>query len=153
MKKTAAIIIDSLKYLIIGAVCGTMLNTLILKSPLPQIFPEYTESISPGFMKVNIIYGVLLYCLASPLLEELVFRRGLYDLLYLKTGFLPAAFISSLVFAIYHMNMIQGVYAFIMAMLICFLYSGNHRLYVPVCVHVGANLAVWLSASIIMSVK
>ncbi len=150
MKKTTAITTDLLKYLLIGAVCGTLLNTLIMKSPLPEIFPEYTERISPDLMKVNIIYGVFLYCLISPLLEELIFRRGLYDLLYMKTGFIPAAFISSLVFAIYHMNMIQGIYAFIMAMMICFMYRADHKLYVPICIHVGANLAVWLSANIII---
>lgn len=153
MKKTAAIITDSVKYLLTGAVCGTLLNTLIMKSPLPSLFPLYTENISPKLTSVDIIYGVLLYCIAAPVLEELIFRRVLYDLIYLKTGFLPAALTSSLVFAVYHMNMIQGIYAFIMAMIICLLYYRNHRLYVPICLHIGANLAVWLSASIIMSVK
>ena len=153
MKKTVAAIADSAKYLIIGAVSGTLLNTLIMRSPLPDIFPAYTESISPQLISVDIIYGILLYCLLSPLLEELIFRKILYDLVYMKTGFLPAAFISSLVFAIYHMNMVQGVYAFMMAMLICLLYYRDHRFYVPVCIHIGANLAVWLSANIILSVK
>ena len=73
----------------------------------------------------------------------------IYDMLYRYTGFAASAVISSLIFAIYHMNMVQGIYAFIMGMLICTLYHRDHRIAVPIAMHTGANLAVWLLSGMI----
>ena len=140
LRKTAGIMI----YAGIGAVCGLLLNTLIMHSPLPDIFPAYTERYRGRLFSVDIITGVLLFCILAPVLEELIFRRLAYDLIYLRAGFLPAALISSLIFAACHMNMIQGIYAFIMGMLFCVLYHRDHRIAVPIAMHIGANLAVWL---------
>ena len=148
IKKAAGILI----YLIIGAVSGTLLNLLIMHSPIPEIFPSYTESIRGKMFSVNIISGLFLYCLVSPVLEELLFRRLIYDILYRYTGFAAAAVISSLIFAIFHMNMVQGIYAFIMGMLICTLYHRDHRIIVPVSLHIGANLAVWLCGNLLFGV-
>jgi membrane protease YdiL (CAAX protease family) len=139
--------IDILKYLLIGAVCGLGLNYVILHSPLPKIFPAYTDRISSAAFSVNIIYGILLYCIAAPIIEELVFRIFIYNTVYRFLGFLPAALISSLLFGAFHMNMIQFVYASIMGMLICVMYHSDHRTPVPMLIHCGANLAVWLSSA------
>ena len=133
-----------LLYFLIGAALGMLLNLLIMNSPIPKIFPSYTESIRGKLFSVNIISGVFLYCLAAPVLEEILFRGVIYDMLYRYTGFAASAVISSLIFAIYHMNMVQGIYAFIMGMLICTLYHRDHRIAVPIAMHTGANLAVWL---------
>lgn len=140
IKKTTVMVL----YLITGAVCGLLLNLIILHSPLSEIFPAYTEKFSGKLFEVDIIPGIFLYCLASPVLEEILFRRVAYDLLYKKIGFAGAALISSLIFAVYHMNMIQGIYAFIMGIFICALYYRDHRIAVPIALHIGANLAVWL---------
>ncbi|MCR5746220.1 MAG: CPBP family intramembrane metalloprotease [Lachnospiraceae bacterium] len=152
MNKLVAVIPQILKYLLIGAVCGLALNTLIMKSPLPEIFPYYVETTEKNIYSVDIMYGIFLYCMVSPLLEEILFRVFLYNFLYSKLGFYAASFLSSLVFAIFHMNMVQGVYGFIMALLICFLYNRDHNIYVPVSIHIGANTAVWLFANLIFGI-
>ena len=146
IKKAAEII----KYPVIGAVSGLLLNILILYSPLTDIFPAYKESFAGRIYSVDIMSGVLIYCIAAPILEELIFRVFLYNLIYRATGFTAAALASSAIFGIYHMNMIQGIYAFIMGMLFCFFYSRDHRIWVPVLMHTGANLAVWLLSGIFL---
>ena len=93
---------------------------------------------------VDFITGIFLFCILSPVVEEFLFRRVLYDLLYRYTGFPAASVISSFVFGAYHMNMIQGVYGFIMGMIFCALYRRDHRIAVPIALHIGANLAVWV---------
>lgn len=146
IKKGAGILL----YLLIGAASGLLLNLIIMHSPLPEVFPSYTEDIRGRLFSVDIIPGVLLYCIISPVLEEMLFRRVIYDLLYRSAGFAASAVISSLIFAVYHMNMVQGIYAFIMGMLICTLYHRDHRIAVPIFVHTGANLAVWLLSGLIV---
>ena len=135
---------EKVKYLITGAVCGLLFNLLILKSPLVDVFPAYREAFANKAHSVDIITAVLLYCIAAPILEELIFRVFLYNKIYSRTGLVPAAIISSVIFGVYHMNMIQGIYAFIMGMIFCFFYNRDHRIWVPVLMHSGANLAVWL---------
>ena len=135
---------DLIKYLLIGGVCGVLLNFAIMRSPLPELFPAYTESFAGKLYSVNIISGIFLYCLVAPILEELIFRIGIYGFLYKRLGFAVSAILSSGLFAVYHMNMVQGIYAFIMGMLFCALYHRDHRIPVPILLHAGANLAVWL---------
>ena len=137
-------------YPVIGAVSGLLLNFLIMKSPLPAIFPGYAEGFAGKIYSVDIISGIFIYCIAAPVLEEIIFRLLAYDLLYRYLGYLPSALISSLIFAVYHMNVVQGVYAFIMGMLFCSLYHRDHRIPVPILLHIGANLAVWLLSNTIL---
>ncbi len=137
------IIGDIAKYALIGGVCGVALNLLIMQSPLPRMFPAYTDSFAGKLYSVDIILGIFLYCIVAPILEELIFRIGIYGFLYKRQGFALATVFSSGLFAVYHMNMIQGIYAFIMGMLFCVLYHRDHRMAVPILMHAGANLAVW----------
>lgn len=131
-------------YLLIGGACGVLLNMAIMHSSLPEIFPAYTESFAGKLYSVDIIYGFFLYCIVAPVLEEFIFRIGIYGFLYKRLGFAVSAVLSSVLFAVYHMNMIQGIYAFIMGMLFCVLYHRDHKMTVPILLHAGANLAVWL---------
>lgn len=145
LKKASSIVI----YLLTGAISGLILNALILHSPLPEIFPVYSESFRNRIYTVGLMHGILLYCLLSPVIEEVLFRFIVYDLLFKHTGFPAAAVISSFLFAAYHMNMVQGVYAFIMGMLFAALYHRDHRRAVPISLHIGANLAVWLFSNLL----
>ena len=135
---------EIIKYLIIGAICGLFFNLIIMKSPLVDIFPAYQDNIEAKTFSVNIMFGILIYCIAAPIIEELIFRVFLYNWIYSRTGFAAAAVLSSLIFGVYHMNMVQGIYAFIMGVIFCFFYHRDHRIWVPVLMHSGANLAVWL---------
>ena len=144
IRKVLRIIADIAKYVLIGGICGVALNLLIMHSPIPRMFPVYTESFVGKLYSIDIISGFFLYCLVAPVLEELIFRIGIYGFLYKRLGFAVSAIMSSGLFAVYHMNMVQGIYAFIMGMLFCTLYHRDHRIPVPILLHAGANLAVWL---------
>ena len=145
LRKASGMII----YLLTGAVSGLLLNALIMHSPLPELFPAYTDSFRGRLYTVGLLQGILLYCLLAPVLEEVLFRLLAYDFLYKHIGFWGAALISSFIFAAYHMNMVQGIYAFIMGMLFCTLYRRDHRMAVPISLHIGANLAVWLFSNLL----
>ncbi|WP_051544925.1 CPBP family intramembrane glutamic endopeptidase [Butyrivibrio sp. MC2021] len=83
----------------------------------------------------------LLYCVFTPIVEEIVFRFIIYNslLMWLKDA-LMAIIISSALFGVYHMNPVQGFYAFFMGLLICFLYYKSDNIFVPIIAHASANL-------------
>ena len=137
--------INCVLYLLAGAAAGLIVNGVLYYSPLRALWGSY-DAVSSRFYGVDFPMGILLYGILAPVLEELLFRMGLYDFLYRRTGFVPAMLLSSLAFGLYHMNLIQGIYAFLMGILICFIYRKDHRSFVPVILHAGANLAVYLSS-------
>ena len=84
---------------------------------------------------------MLLYCVFTPIVEEVVFRFVIYNSLnYAIKKDLWALMLSSSLFGIYHMNPVQGVYAFLMGVVICYCYRRSESIFVPIIVHASANL-------------
>ncbi len=142
-KNKINLILKTLGYGLISAVTGLALNLLINLSGLMQIFPVYAEKYTPVINSFNVYFGTVLFVIVAPLAEEAFFRLFLFNFLRKKMGFAPAMIVSSLIFAVYHMNMIQGIYAFLMGLLFCFFYNKDHRFAVPVTMHAFANAAAY----------
>ena len=91
------------------------------------------------------VWCVLLLCVVGPLCEELVFRKGIVQELFLKgcPGLLAAA-LGALSFAVVHGNWVQGIPAFVVGTLLglLFLRTGNLRLCLPA--HVANNVLALL---------
>ena len=84
-----------------------------------------------------------------PVAEELIFRGLGYFRLRWKLSFVGAALISSLYFGWYHGNIVQGVYAFLLGLLLAGVYEAYHSLWAPVCLHVTANLSSLLFTELV----
>ncbi len=84
-----------------------------------------------------------------PVAEELIFRGLGYFRLRWKLSFWGAALISALYFGWYHGNIVQGVYAFLLGLLLAGVYEAYHSLWAPVCLHVTANLSSLLFTELV----
>ena len=78
-------------------------------------------------------------CLIGPVCEELLFR-GLLAGRLARYGEKPAAFVSALLFGLYHANLGQFFYAFALGLLLAYAYFRSGRLRVPVALHMLFNL-------------
>lgn len=88
--------------------------------------------------------GLLCYGVIAPIAEELVFRGLLYHELrrFLK---MPSAMVTSAaLFAMYHGNAVQGLYAFAIGMLMVYAYEYFGDFKFPLGIHIGANVLVYL---------
>lgn len=83
---------------------------------------------------------VLLIGLLVPAAEELIFRGMSFRSLREETGFWAAAVLSSLLFGLFHGNIVQGVYAFFGGLLMAWSYERFGSLKVAWCVHASSNL-------------
>jgi len=83
----------------------------------------------------------LVLLLASPLLEELFFRGILY--MRLKEIFSPgtAGFLSAAFFGLYHGNISQGIYGFLMGLILAYSMEVCRTVKAPALIHGAANLA------------
>lgn len=76
----------------------------------------------------------------APLTEELIFRVLVYRRMKRKLSAGVSVFLSSLLFAVYHGNVIQMVFAFPMALVLTLLYEKGGRFRYPLLFHMGCNL-------------
>ncbi len=83
-----------------------------------------------------------------PVVEELMFRGIIYNRMKYYKGALPAILVSAVYFAIYHMNVPQGIYAFVLGVFMAWIYYRYKTILAPILFHVSANgISVFLTYS------
>ena len=99
-------------------------------------YDNVSEMIYSGGIAVQIISTAV----AAPIVEEFLFRGLIYNRLRERMKFVPAALVSALVFGALHGNAVQFLYAFIIGLLLAFVYEKFKTIVAPVIFHAGANL-------------
>lgn len=125
---------------LIVSVAGVAGNYLIQVSGLEDIFTFYQKIENLTFSYQNPIILILTTVIIGPIAEELTFR-GLVQRrarVWLKPG--TAIVVSSLIFGLAHMNMIQLIYAFGIGLLLGYLYEKSGNLIAPILAHMAANV-------------
>lgn len=131
-------------FLVICAVsAGLGLNALVSVLRLDTVSDAY-EQVREQQYAIPIVMGIWRYAVTAPVIEEILFRGIAYRLFTKKIPWQAAAVISALLFAVYHGNIVQGSYAFVMGMLLAYFYHYFDSFAAPVLFHGAANLAVFL---------
>jgi uncharacterized protein len=87
---------------------------------------------------------VIVTSIIGPVLEEIIFRKIIFGTLYQKTNFWIAGLISSVAFAIVHMEPEHILLYSAMGLTFAFLYVKTKRILVPIFAHVAMNTFVVL---------
>lgn len=120
-------------------------NTLVSISGLAGQSAAFQETARSQYA-VSLGMGLFLYAGVSAVAEEIVFRFLLYNRLRRSGG--RAVFgvmASSFLFAVYHGNIVQGVYAFVLGVLIACAYIYFDNFFAPVLFHGVGNAVIFLS--------
>lgn len=117
--------------------CG--MNALFSLVHLPSLSETFQE-VSATQMAVELPLAVLLYGLFSPLAEELVFRGIVFNRFKKFYSRLVAVLVSSLLFGVYHGNIVQAAYGFITGILLCLVYEYSGSLFTCVLFHGIVNI-------------
>lgn len=89
------------------------------------------------------LLGIICYGVIAPIAEELLFRGIFYNYMRRFLNIKMAIFLSAAVFGVYHMNIVQGVYALCMGCLIAYSYEYFGNFLAPVCIHIAANILAY----------
>ena len=92
--------------------------------------------------------GIILYGIVSPLAEEIVFRGIVYNRMHRQYGKWIAIIGSALLFGVYHGNVVQALYGFMIGVLIEVLYEKYGSFAVPVILHSAANIFVYVATAV-----
>ncbi len=122
-----------------GVLLARGLNGLIGLTPLPFLFPAY-EAVSEAIYQSSLLSQILASVVTAPVLEETLMRGILYERLRgFFTNVPPAAFMGALLFALFHGNVVQGVYAFLIGLYFVWLYEAYDSLIPAILAHAAAN--------------
>lgn len=131
---------------IAGAAVALFFNILFNLLQITGSSEGYAEVAERQF-SLPLWAGLILYGIVSPLAEEMVFRGLSYNGLHRHFGRPVAILGSALVFGVYHGNMVQALYGFILGLFIAVLYERYGCFAVPVLVHSAANICVYVISS------
>lgn len=124
-----------------------LLNLTMALFHLQEAFPEYQETAGQMYSEHGVIV-LLVTLVAAPVLEELMFRGVCFLRVRKLAGKGMTILLSGLLFGVYHMNLVQFIYAFFMGMFFALLYERYKDIRLTMACHAAANLcAVVLSFS------
>lgn len=127
----------------LGLVFGVnLLLELLGAIEASETYQAVAESQHAAWLPVGLFcYGVI-----TAISEELLFRGVIYNCFrrYMKVS--AAMVMSAALFAVYHGNSVQGLYAFAMGCLMVYAYEyfGDFRM--PVLIHMAANMLAYVMA-------
>ncbi len=85
---------------------------------------------------------IIVSSILGPIIEEIVFRKVLFGMLYNRFSFIVAALISSLLFALAHFDFTHLILYTAMGIVFSYLYVRTKRIIVPIIAHVMMNTIV-----------
>lgn len=127
-------------FLVMGAAFSQFGNMLmsVMQNFLPRT--TYYESMEQITQGKSMLLLILCLGIIGPVAEEYVFRGLVYLRLRDFVSRNLAIVISSAIFGLYHMNLLQAIYAWVMGMSFAWLLDVTGSMKTCVLLHVGANL-------------
>lgn len=112
----------------------------IISRIAPAIASSYNETISTigigsSYSPIMLAYVVVL----GPIAEELIFRGLIYRFSRLAFPFWAANVWQAALFAIFHMNLVQGIYAFVLGLVFGYIAHRGHGIRYSVFAHIATN--------------
>lgn len=99
------------------AIGGIALNNLVRYTNWKETSVSYRE-LTEAFYGSTLILEILGTCIVIPILEEVLYRGIVYRRLREWLGVTRAVLLSAVIFGVMHFNMVQGVYAALIGVLL-----------------------------------
>lgn len=124
---------------------GSLVNLFISK------FPSYMETSAAIESNATSILGIVSVVLIIPIFEEVLFRGLIYNELKTHLNIIIAIILQSIIFAVSHGNMLQGIYTFIMGVVLALVYNKTGSIVAPMLFHITYNLLGSIVLPLILS--
>lgn len=100
--------------------------------------------------KLPIIVQIISSGICGPILEEFLFRGLVYNKLKTFNKKKSAIIITSVIFALFHNNIVNAIYAFIVSFVLTYLYERYKSLKAPIIMHITLNITIMLLLPLIL---
>ncbi len=122
----------------LGLLLNFNVSTIITILPQSAATSKY-DSLMEMAMNGGILLSVLSSAILAPIAEELIFRYGICGVAYRK-NWKFGMILSAAMFGVMHMNPIQSTYAFLMGLVLAYVYiKSDYNLLISITVHIAVN--------------
>ena len=145
----SAFSLKNIGYIIVMGVLGQYASNLIATLTgvlIPSAMDSY-EDLAQNFdlSTASPVLMILAVCIVGPIAEELVFRGMIFGKLRRAFSFWPAAIISGIMFSVFHMNIMQGVYASVLGVLLAYVYEKTQTIFGSIFFHIVFNASSYIT--------
>jgi CAAX protease family protein len=130
---------------LLGLAFNYSLTMVDLLTSFYRFFPDH-EKLMATLIGGDFIFTILIVGIMIPTFEEILFRGIVFNELRKHLSLGMAVMVQGLIFGIYHMNLLQGMYGTILGILAALVYLWYHSIWAPIFVHASFN-----TLSVIMS--
>ena len=145
--RTATNFKDVLGSLVVGfGICGISGLWIMLAEQLPSL-QKSVEAMNAGAENIaggNAFGTFMIAVIAAPVVEEILFRGIVLRSIRKFSPVWASILISSILFGVYHLNIVQAAYATLMGIAAGILYEKKRNLLFPILVHFVNNLITML---------
>lgn len=138
---------DFIMAIVGGAGVSIALNIVIALTNMAgkdTAFVEVSDMITSNPLFVTIICAGILI----PIAEEILFRGLIFNRIKCQYNFAAGLLISSVLFGIYHGNIVQGIYATLLGIFLGFAYHKTKSILIPIIIHMSSNTFVSIYAKL-----
>lgn len=146
--KFKALPLKKVVMLIFAGLSLVSLNALTVVG-ISMLFPDAYDLHVENMMGLTSSGGWLMVVsvgLAAPFIEEIMFRGLITNELDRVMSYKWIIFVQALLFGIYHMNIVQGIYTFILAIFMGYALHWTGSIFAPLIIHIVNNMS-----SVVMS--
>ncbi|MEG1848505.1 MAG: HAD hydrolase-like protein [Lachnospiraceae bacterium] len=129
--------------IILGVSTALSFNIILSHIDFSDFLSQY-EQVATMQYSVPLLSGIIIYGLITPLAEEFVFRGLVCRRIRQYFNPMIAILVSALIFGAYHGNLIQGIYGFLLGVIMALCYQHFNSILIPILFHSAANISVFV---------
>ena len=137
--------ISIISAILLSYLLGDVMSRLLSFIPPHWMYYEQLDELLQRSLQGNTVILFVSIVVLGPIIEEILFRGILYESLKAKHSKRSAIVISSIIFSIIHLNIIQGINAFFAGIIFCMAYEKNRSILVPILMHTANNFFAFIN--------
>ena len=126
-------------FLIFGYASATAVSALVTLLPDFSLTESYTKATESLYLDWDLFFKLATLLLLAPVVEEIIFRGHMLNTFLEHIPEEKSVFLSSLIFAVLHMNPIWILYAFALGMILAKTSMKEDNIAYGVMLHIGFN--------------
>ncbi len=123
----------------IGFLASLGLSKVVTIFPIDNILGNYAD-VNSSFESNPLIFQIFALVILGPVAEEIIYRGLIYKRIKGYSDAVVGTYLSSIIFGIVHFNLVQGLYALALGVILCYVYEKYKTIFAPIILHISANL-------------
>ena len=128
--------VNALQIVSLGLVLNFIVSFIVESLPASITTSQY-DQLTSLILTDNVFITFLTSAILAPVIEELIFRFGICGIYKDKRE--KAILVSSFMFGLAHFNLIQSTYAFILGIVLAYVYTKSQNLLTSTLMHITIN--------------